>query len=101
LKNSERKQKIREELVKRRACKRFNAKVKPRVFNEGDLIWRMRTEAIKDPTQEKLTPNWEGPFIIVENLQNGAYRLETLNEKTILRTWNANHLKFYFSNNFE
>jgi len=32
------KAKIREEAVKRRACKRFNAKVKPRNFNEGDLV---------------------------------------------------------------
>jgi len=43
--------------VKRRACKRFNAKVKPRSFNEGDLVWRMRTDARKDPQQGKLAPN--------------------------------------------
>jgi len=35
--------------VKRRACKRFNTKVKPRSFKEGDLVWRMRTDARKDP----------------------------------------------------
>lgn len=54
-------------------------------------------EARKDPTQEKLAPNWERPFRIHENLQNGAYRLETLDGKTISRTWNASHLKFCFS----
>ena len=43
--------------MKRRACKRFNAKVKPRSFNEGDLVWRMRTDARKDPQQGKLAPN--------------------------------------------
>jgi len=63
------KEKIREEAVKRRACKRFNAKVKPRVFNEGDLVWSMRTDARKDPTQGKLAPNLEGPFrIVVKNI---------------------------------
>ena len=88
---------IREAAVKRRACKRFNAKVQLRTFNEGDLVWRMRNDAIKDPTQGKLAPNWEGPFRIVENLKNGAYRLEMLDEKLISRTWNVSHLKFYFS----
>jgi len=46
--------KIKEEAVKRRASKRFNAKVKPRSFNEGDLVWRMRTDARKDLQQGKL-----------------------------------------------
>jgi len=57
----------------------------------------MRAEARKDPTQGKLAPNWEGPFRITKNLQNGAYRLETLDGKAIPRTWNTRHLKFYFS----
>jgi len=29
--------------------------------------------------------------------RNGAYRLETLERGTILRTWNVANLKFYFS----
>jgi len=56
----------------------------------------MRTDARKDPAQGKLAPNWEGPFKVIENLKNGAYRLETLDENLIPRTWNASHLKFYF-----
>jgi len=36
----------------------------------------MRTEAIKDPTQGKFAPNWEEPFRITKNLQNGTYKLE-------------------------
>jgi len=91
------KAKLKEEVVKRRAFKRFNAKVKRRSFKEGDLVWRMQTDVRKDPQQGKLASNWEGPFRISENLKNGAYRLETLEEKTIPRTWNASHLKFYFS----
>jgi len=57
----------------------------------------MRTDAQNDPQQRKLASNWEGPFRVLENLKNGAYRLETLEEKAIPRTWNASHLKFYFS----
>jgi len=72
-------------------------KVKPRTFNEGDLVWLMRTEVRKDPTQRKLTPKWEGPFRITENIQNGAYILEALDGNVIPRTWNTSHLKFYFS----
>ncbi|XP_068474112.1 uncharacterized protein [Phaseolus vulgaris] len=34
---------------------------------------------------------------VVEALENGAYRMETLEGGAIPRTWNATHLKFYFS----
>jgi len=57
----------------------------------------MRNETRKDPTQGKLAPHREGPFGIIENLENRAYKLETLDGKEISRMWNANHLKFYFS----
>ena len=45
----------------------------------------------------RIKPNWEGAFKITENLKNGAYKLETLDKKSIPRTWNTSHLKFYFS----
>jgi len=38
IKEFRQKAKVREKAVKQRACKRFNVKVKSRVFNEGDLV---------------------------------------------------------------
>ena len=34
---------------------------------------------------------------MTESLQNGAYRLEHLSGKEIPNTWNASHLKMYYS----
>nr|KYP47964.1 Transposon Ty3-I Gag-Pol polyprotein [Cajanus cajan] len=45
----------------------------------------------------KLAPNWDDPFRVTKDLENGAYRLEELSGKAIPRTWNATYLKFYFS----
>ena len=36
-------------------------------------------------------------FRVMASLDNGAYRLQELDGKVIPRTWNATHLKFYFS----
>jgi len=33
---------IREEACKQRASRRYNSNTKPRSFQEGDLVWRMR-----------------------------------------------------------
>jgi len=54
-------------------------------------------DAQKDSAEGKFAPNWEGPYRVAENLENGAYRLEQLSGEPIPRTWNVDHLKFYYS----
>ena len=71
-----------------------NSKVRLRRFQEGDLVMR---KAHQNEMENKLSPKWTGPYRVVETLENGAYRLETLEGGAIPRTWNATHLKFYFS----
>ena len=45
----------------------------------------------------KLGANWEGPFMVMASIDNGAYWLGELDGKAIPRTWDAAYLKFYFS----
>nr|KYP51927.1 Retrovirus-related Pol polyprotein from transposon 17.6 [Cajanus cajan] len=85
------------EATKQRYKRRFDSKVKPRAFREGDLVWRATGEARKEPRHGKLAPNWDGPFRIRHNLNNGAYKLEYLSGEPIPRTWNSTHLKVYYS----
>lgn len=84
-------------MCKQRATHKYNAKVKPKTFQKGDLVWRIIGNARKDATDGKLAQNWEGPFLVQEALNNDTFRLEYLDDKQISRIWNANHLKFYFS----
>nr|KYP66883.1 Retrotransposable element Tf2 [Cajanus cajan] len=85
------------EATKQRYKRRFDSKVKPREFREGDLVWRATGEARKNPRQGKLAPNCDGPYRVRHNLNNGAYKLEYLSGEPILRTWNSSHLKVYYS----
>jgi len=86
---------IREEASKLRAQRRYNTKVKPRSFHQGDLVWHMASAARK--YEGKFSPNWEGPFRINEAVGSDAYRLEHLSGAPVPATWNASHLKFYYS----
>jgi len=43
------------------------------------------------------SPNWEGPFCVLQEEGNGAYQLERLSGELVPNTWNISHLKFYFS----
>jgi len=88
---------VKVEAVKRRIERRYNSKVMPRQFREGDLAMR---KAHQYEMENKLSPKWTGPFRITEVLGNGAYRLETLEGGAIPRTWNATHLKLYYSQSY-
>ena len=85
---------VKAEAVKRRVKRKYNSKIKPRQFRDGDLVMRKAHQYVME---NKLSPKWTGPFRITEALGNGAYRLETLEGGAIPRTWNATHLKFYYS----
>ena len=68
-----------------------NRRVKTRAFQEGDLVLRL----IQDQTGiHKLSPAWEGPFVVSKNLHNGSYYLIDVqedsrsSEEETRRPWN-------------
>jgi len=85
---------IKAKAVKRRVEHKHSSKLKPRQFQVVDLIMR---KAHPYQLENKLSPKWTGPFKVTEVLENGAYRLETLEGGPIPRTWNGANLKFYFT----
>ncbi|RDX93384.1 Tf2-9, partial [Mucuna pruriens] len=80
--------------VKARAARNYDKKVAPRNFKPRDLVLR---KIIRGPEKNKLTPIWEGPFRVLEEVGQGAYHLEHLDDRRILRTWNAATLRMYYS----
>jgi hypothetical protein len=56
------------------ALRRYHERnMRPRKFHVGDLVLR-RVQASKD--RYKLSPPWEGPFIIHEVLRPGTYKIK-------------------------
>ena len=66
---------INSEALKRRVELKQKTKLKPRQFRVGDLVMR---KAHPYQLENKLSPKCTGPFRVVEVLENGSYRLETL-----------------------
>jgi len=60
-----------------------------------DLVLRKVIRTAKNPTWEKLGPNWEGPYHITSVAGINAYFLEDLEEKVVSRPWNVNNLRRY------
>ena len=80
---------------RQRVVRYYNAKVKLKLFRSGDLVLR-KAEVLKPLDREKLISNWKGSYKIADTYRPGTYRLETLKESTILRTWNADNLRLYY-----
>ena len=74
----------------------YNAKIKLRPLEPGDLVLRKVLGTAKNPIWGKLGPNWEGPYRITSVAGIGAYFLEDLDERVIPRPWNVNNLKMYY-----
>ena len=74
----------------------YDANVKLRPLAPSDLVLRKVLGTTKNPTWEKLGPNWEGPYRITSIASIGAYFLEDLDEHVIPRPWNVNNLKRYY-----
>ncbi|KAF7127547.1 hypothetical protein RHSIM_Rhsim11G0065500 [Rhododendron simsii] len=56
--------------------KAFNKKVKPRSFKFGDLVLALRRPIITNRrTGNKFLSKWDGPYVVVEVYNSGAYKI--------------------------
>ena len=76
-------------------ARQYDAMVKPRRFNIGDLVLKRISLAIRNPAYGKLGPNREGPYMVNCKRQR-SYYLETLDERKLEHLWNVEHLRRYY-----
>jgi hypothetical protein len=76
------------------SLRRYHARrVRPRDFQVGDLVLRLRQDA---RGRHKLTPPWEGPFIITKILKPGTYKLANDQGEVYSNAWNIEQLRRFY-----
>ena len=73
----------------------YNKRVKPQMFQPGDLVLRKVFENTVDPATGKFQPNWEGPYLVMRADESGSYALDKLDGTPVPRMWNVVHHKRY------
>jgi hypothetical protein len=64
-----------------------------RDLHVGDLVlWRSQNSK----GRHKLTPPWEGPYIIVEVLKFGTYKLSNDKGEVFTNAWNIKQLRRFY-----
>ena len=77
-------------------ARQYDAMVKPRRFNTGDLVLKRVTLVTRNPSYGKLGPNWEGPYRVINCKRQGSYYLEALDGRRLEHPWNVEHLRRYY-----
>ncbi|KAK1620440.1 hypothetical protein QYE76_025957 [Lolium multiflorum] len=82
---------------KARVARAYNKKVRPKEFQVGDLVWEaVLPLGTRDKAYGKWSPNWHGPYKVVQALKGNAYMLEQLDGVKFPVAVNGQHLKKYF-----
>jgi hypothetical protein len=70
-----------------------SSRVRPRSFVVGDLVLRL-----KQDSHGKLESPWVGPYIVIEVIPGGAYRLQDKKTgKDESNPWNAEQLRHFYA----
>ena len=77
-------------------ARQYDAMVKPRRFNIGDLVLKKVSLATKNPAHRKLGPNWKGPYRVISCKRQGSYYLKALDGRKLEHPWNIEHLRRYY-----
>ena len=67
-----------------------------RKFNEGDLVLKKVSHAVKD-NRGKWTPNYEEPFIVKKVFSRGALILANMDDKELPSPVNSDVVKRYYA----
>jgi hypothetical protein len=76
------------------SLRRYHARgVRSRDLQVGDLVLRLRQDA---RGRHKLTPPWEGPFIIAKILKPETYKLANGQGEVYNNAWNIRQLRRFY-----
>ena len=76
------------------SLRRYHARgVRSRDLQVGDLVLQLRQDA---RGRHKLTPPWEGPFIISTILKPGTYKLANSQGEVYNNAWNIRKLRRFY-----
>jgi hypothetical protein len=76
------------------SLRRYQArKIRRRDFSEGDLVLRLRQD---NRGRHKLSPPWEGPYVVVKVLKPGTYKLANEDGEELTNAWNIQQRRRFY-----
>ncbi|KAG5223412.1 Pol polyprotein [Salix suchowensis] len=76
------------QLYQRRMARSYDKKVRPRKFQEGDLVLK-KILFVPGQDQSKWAPNYEGPYVVKKSFSGGALLLSRMDGEDLVRPVNS------------
>ena len=76
-------------------AKEYDKKVRPRVFQERDLVLK-KLLSLPGEDRSKWAPNYEGPYIVRKAFSGGALTLSRMDGEDPARPVNSDSVKRYY-----
>ena len=83
------------QLYQQRMARAFNKRVRPRSFQEGNLVLKKVLPNVRDH-RGKFAPGYEGPFIVKRVLTGGALSLARVDGPDLKDPVNSDAVKLYY-----
>ncbi|XP_052312432.1 uncharacterized protein LOC112328962 [Populus trichocarpa] len=83
------------QLYQKRMAKAYDKKVRPRLFQEGDLVLK-KILPLPGDDQSKWAPNYEGPYVVKKAFSGGALKLARMDGEDLARPVNSDSVKRYY-----
>jgi hypothetical protein len=78
-------------------AKTYNKRVKKKLFQVGDLVWKMvLTIRCRSNKFGKWSPNWERPYKIKKVILKISYMVQSVQRTSLPRALNGKYLKKYY-----
>ena len=74
----------------------YNKKVRPREFQEGDMVLK-RVLPIQKDFRGKWMPNWEGPYVVKKVFSGRAVILAEMDGNELSNPVNSDWIKRYYA----
>jgi hypothetical protein len=80
-----------------RMAKAYNKRVKEKLFQVRDLVWKsILPIGSRSSKFGKWSPNWEGPYRIEEVVLRNSYMVRSIQGTSLLRAINGKYMKMYY-----
>ncbi|PKU76802.1 hypothetical protein MA16_Dca001408 [Dendrobium catenatum] len=76
-----------------RVARHYNIRIKPRHISIGDLVLRSIEVEGKGLQRNKLSPLWEGTYLVAAMVKPGTFKLKDANGKMLPQTWSIENLR--------
>ena len=84
------------QLYQKRMMRAHDKKIRPRQFQEGELVLKRIPQNGQDP-HGKWSPNWEGPYVVKNAFSRGALIFAKMDGKEFSSPINADIIKKYYA----